>query len=86
MGVMGLRCAFLSGKEDDRLMLELVTGYVANLVYNAIELVAQKYRDIEAAQDESSCMCKTWFLIIACPLSNMKRFITPIGSNRLSSG
>lgn len=53
VGVMGLRCAFLSGKEDDRLMLELVTGYVANLVYNAIELVAQKYRDIEAAQDES---------------------------------
>ena len=53
LGVMGLRCAFQSGKEDDRLMLELVTGYVAILVYNAIELVAQKYRDIEVAQDEA---------------------------------
>ena len=53
LGVMGLRCAFYSDKEDDHLMLELVSGYVAILVYNAIELVAQKYRDIEVAQDES---------------------------------
>jgi K+-sensing histidine kinase KdpD len=39
--------------EDDRLMLELVAGYVAILVYNAVELMAQKYRDIEVAQDEA---------------------------------
>ena len=53
LGVMGLRCAFHSDKEDDRLMLEFVAGYVAILVYNAIELMAQKYRDIEMAQDEA---------------------------------
>jgi len=53
LGVMGLRCVYHSGKEDDRLMLELVAGYVAILVYNAIELMAQKYRDIEVAQDEA---------------------------------
>lgn len=53
LGVMGLRCAFRSDKEDDRLMLELVAGYIAILVYNAVELVAQKYRDIEVAQDEA---------------------------------
>jgi signal transduction histidine kinase len=53
LGVLGLRCAFHRGKEDDRLMLELVVGYVAILVYNAIERVAQKYRDIEIAQDEA---------------------------------
>jgi len=53
LGVMGLQCASRSGKEDDRLMLELVAGYVAILVYNAVELVAQKYRDIEVAQDEA---------------------------------
>ena len=53
LGVLGLRCAFQRGKEDDRLMLELVVGYVAILVYNAIERVAQKYRDIEVAQDEA---------------------------------
>lgn len=53
LGVMGVRCAFHSDKEDDRLMLEFVVGYVAILVYNSIELVAQKYRDIEMAQDEA---------------------------------
>ena len=33
--------------------LELVAGYLGILVYNAVELVAQKYRDIELAQDEA---------------------------------
>ncbi len=53
LGVLGLKGAYHSSKEDDRLMLELVAGYVSILVYNAIELVAQKYRDIEVAQDEA---------------------------------
>ena len=53
VGVMALRCASHSGQEDDRLMLELVAGYVSIIVYNAMELVAQKYRDIEVAQDEA---------------------------------
>jgi K+-sensing histidine kinase KdpD len=35
-------------------MLELVANYVSIVVYNAVELVAQKYRDIETAQDEAN--------------------------------
>ena len=54
MGVMALCCVSESGREDDRLMLELVANYVSIVVYNAVELVAQKYRDIEAAQDEAN--------------------------------
>ena len=53
VGVMALRCDMYSEKEADRLLLELVAGYVAIVVYNAVELVAQKYRDIEIAQDEA---------------------------------
>lgn len=53
LGVLAFRRAFDSVREDDRLMVELVAGYVSILVYNAVELVEQKYRDIEAAQDEA---------------------------------
>ena len=53
MGVMALFGVMDKGREDDRLMLELVANYVAIIVYNAVELVAQKYRDIEVAQDEA---------------------------------
>ena len=53
LGVMALRCASAGGREDDRLMLELVAGYVSIIVYNKVELMAQKYRDIEVAQDEA---------------------------------
>ena len=52
MGVMALHCASHTGQED-RLILELVAGYVAIIVYNAMELVAQKYRDIDLARDEA---------------------------------
>ena len=52
VGVMALHCASHTGQED-RLMLELVAGYVAIIVYNAMELVAQKYRDIDLARDEA---------------------------------
>ena len=53
LGAMCLQGVFHSEKEDDRLLLELVAGYVAIIVYHAVELVAQKYRDIEVAQDEA---------------------------------
>ena len=53
LGAMCLWGVSHSGKEDDRLLLELVAGYVAIIVYHAVELVAQKYRDIEVAQDEA---------------------------------
>lgn len=53
VGVIALKCSFDSEREDDRLMVELVAGYVAIVVYNAVVLMAQKYRDIESAQDEA---------------------------------
>ena len=53
VGVMALHCAFGNKREDDRLMVELVSNYVAIIVYNAVELVSRKYRDIEVALDEA---------------------------------
>lgn len=53
VGVMALRFSSRTEQEDNRLMLELVAGYVSILIYNAVELIAQKYRDIEWAQDEN---------------------------------
>lgn len=53
VGAMGFRYVSGSEREDDRLMLELVANYVAIVVYHAVKLVAQKYRDIELAQDEA---------------------------------
>lgn len=52
-GVLALTCSFDGGREDDRLMMELVAGYVAIVVYNAGVLIDQKFRDIESAQDEA---------------------------------
>lgn len=52
-GVLAVKSALASEREDDRLMLELVAGYVAIIVYNAVVLVAQKYRDIESALDDA---------------------------------
>lgn len=53
VGVLALMGMYNTEREDDRLMLDLVTSYLAIIVYNAVELVAQKYRDIEVAQDEA---------------------------------
>jgi len=52
VGAMALCCAFENKREDDCLMVELVSSYVAIIVYNAIELVSRKCRDIEVALDE----------------------------------
>lgn len=49
----GFKMFFDSEREDDRLMVELVAGYVAIIAYNAVVLMAQKYRDIETAQDDA---------------------------------
>ena len=52
MGVLAVKC--VSENEDDsRLMMELISNYIAVVVYNAVELVAQKQHDIELAQDET---------------------------------
>lgn len=52
-GVLAVRSVLPAEREDDRLMLELVARYVAIIVYNAVVLMAQKYRDIESAQDDA---------------------------------
>ena len=52
-GVLALKSTLPVEREDDRLMLELVASYVAIIVYNAVILMAQKYRDIESAQDDA---------------------------------
>ena len=53
VGVMLVHTLSDDGREDSRIMLELVANYLAIIVYHAVELVAQKYRDIEMAQDEA---------------------------------
>ena len=53
LGVMAFYGIADKGREEESLMMELVANYVAIIVYNAVELVAQKYRDIEVAQDEA---------------------------------
>lgn len=52
-GVLALKSTLPVEREGDRLMLELVAGYVAIIIYNAVILMAQKYRDIESAQDDA---------------------------------
>ncbi len=52
-GVLAVKTALHAGREDDRLMLELVAGYVAIVLYHKVVLMAQKHRDIESAQDEA---------------------------------
>ena len=41
-GVLALKIALPVEREDDRLMLELVAGYVAIIVYNAVVLIDRK--------------------------------------------
>lgn len=53
VGVMAMQCVLDNGREDDRLMVQLVANYVAIIVYNVVEVMEQKYRDIEVAQDEA---------------------------------
>ena len=53
LGVMALRCVSSHVREDDRLTLELIGSYIAIMVFHAVVLVAQKFREIEAAQDEA---------------------------------
>ena len=53
VGQMALWCTSGNASEDDRLMLELVASYLAIVVYNAVELMAGKLKDVEEAQDEN---------------------------------
>lgn len=41
------------GRETDRLLFELVARYMGIVVFNAVVKLANKYRDIESAQDDT---------------------------------
>lgn len=53
IGVCAIQGVYGKTMREESLMLELVASYIAIVVYHAVELVAQKYRDIELAQDEN---------------------------------
>ncbi|MCD8310461.1 MAG: DUF5112 domain-containing protein [Prevotellaceae bacterium] len=53
IGVLCLERSRQGTREADRLLLELITRYVAIVVFNAVVKLAAKYRDIETAQDEA---------------------------------
>lgn len=53
VGELAVRCVYDKDLKEESLMLELVASYVAVVAYNAVQLVARKYQDIELAQDES---------------------------------
>ena len=52
VGVMALQGVSGVEREEDRLLYELVANYISIIIYNAMELVAQKYNEIEVRQDE----------------------------------
>ena len=53
VGVMALNWSQLSMHEDDKLLIKLIAGYLAVVLYNSIVQVERKYLDIELAQDEA---------------------------------
>lgn len=52
LGVMAYRYVYQTEREEEDLLLKLVTDYISIIVYNAVKLFVQKYRDIEIGQDE----------------------------------
>ena len=53
IGVLCLERREGAQQESDHLLLELITRYVAIVIFNAVVKLATKYRDIETAQDET---------------------------------
>lgn len=53
IGVLCLERRGGTERESDHLLLELITRYVAIVIFNAVVKLANKYRDIETAQDET---------------------------------
>lgn len=53
IGVLCLERRKGTEQESDHLLLELIAGYVAIVIFNAVVKLATKYRDIETAQDET---------------------------------
>lgn len=53
VGVLYIEQQSESNQETNRLLLELITRYVAIVVFNAIVRIAMKYRDIESAYEDT---------------------------------
>ena len=53
IGVMALNCVTEYVREEDRLMLELVSEYIAVALYKTIVQTEKHYQDIELARDET---------------------------------
>lgn len=53
IGVMALKCDTFSVREEDRLMIELVSEYMAVALYKTIVQAEKHYQDIELARDET---------------------------------
>ena len=53
VGVMALNWSQPSVHEEDKLLVKLIAGYLAVVLYNSIVQVERKYLDIELAQDEA---------------------------------
>ncbi len=53
VGVLALNWTLPSLHEEDRLLVNLIAGYLAVVLYNSIVQVERKYHDIELAQDEA---------------------------------
>lgn len=53
IGALCLHRGEQSGRDYDRLLLQLVARYMAIVVFNAVLRLSEKYRDIELAQDEA---------------------------------
>lgn len=54
IGVMGLSSDEKSIREEDRILLELVSEYVGVALYHTIVQVERRFQDIELAKDEAS--------------------------------
>ena len=53
VGVLALNWGLPSVHEEDKLLVKLIAGYLAVVLYNSIVQVERKYHDIELAQDEA---------------------------------
>ena len=53
VGVLALNWSLPSLHEEDKLLVKLIAGYLAVVLYNSIVQVERKYHDIELAQDEA---------------------------------
>lgn len=54
IGVIGLKCIDKSVREEDRILLELVSEYLGVALYHTIVQVERRFQDIELAKDEAA--------------------------------